>query len=320
MKFNKKLATILAVTALSTTVLAACGDNNDTAKDNDKAKTTETSNKKDTAAKNKDTQDVLSSTNWQGTKVTDDKGNDVTQYNQDFIGLAKYDNVTARYEFFDKEGKARGDEGYYFVTQDGAKRVLSSTTKNYNVVVDLVTLQNDKFVYERTGKDADGKDIQVSVEHVPYSGDLKFTNPAPTLTKSTGDIDTSKPGRDILANTLWHGTVVMDEQGNDVTAFNKNFISIAKYDNKTNKYEFFNTETGATSGDYGYFDVVNNNKMRFHVSLGKNYAAPLELTELNNKKFTYKRTGKDAAGKDITVYVSHEPYSGDLASKIAFTH
>ena len=51
-------------------------------------------------------------------------------------------------------------------------------------------------------------------------------------------------------------------------------------------------------GDYGYFDVLHENKIRAHVSIGNNkYGAALELTELNNKKFTYKRTGKDQAGK-----------------------
>lgn len=43
--------------------------------------------------------------------------------------------------------------------------------------------------------------------------------------------------------------------------------------------------------------------------------AILELTELTKNKFTYKRTGKDKDGNDITVYVEHEPYEGDLNPK-----
>lgn len=72
-------------------------------------------------------------------------------------------------------------------------------------------------------------------------------------------------------------------------------------------------------GDYGYFDVLHENKIRAHVSIGNNkYGAALELTELNNKKFTYKRTGKDQAGKDITVFVEHEPYTGDMKPQFSF--
>lgn len=42
---------------------------------------------------------ILGETNWQGTKVYDKDHNDVTKENQNFIGLAKYDAKTARYEF-----------------------------------------------------------------------------------------------------------------------------------------------------------------------------------------------------------------------------
>lgn len=56
----------------------------------------------------------------------------------------------------------------------------------------------------------------------------------------------------------------------------------------TSKYEFFNLQTGETRGDFGYFQVVDNNKIRAHVSIGTNrYGAALELTELNNDRFTY---------------------------------
>jgi len=107
-------------------------------------------------------------------------------------------------------------------------------------------------------------------------------------------------------------TVVLDEAGNDVTQYNSNFISIAKYDADTNKYEFFNPETGESRGDYGYFDVIHGNKIRAHVSIGDNkYGVALEITELNDKKFTYKRIGKDKDGNEVTVFVEHEPYEGE---------
>ncbi|OTN89082.1 hypothetical protein A5819_001574 [Enterococcus sp. 7E2_DIV0204] len=46
---------------------------------------------------------LLGSTNWEGTYVYDAQGNDVTSQNSGFIGRAKYDATTNRYEFFDKQ-------------------------------------------------------------------------------------------------------------------------------------------------------------------------------------------------------------------------
>ena len=91
------------------------------------------------------------------------------------------------------------------------------------------------------------------------------------------------------------------------------------FDNKTSKYEFFDLETGKTRGDFGYFQVIDNNKIRAHVSIGDNkYGAALELTELNDKRFTYTRMGKDNNGKEIKVFVEHEPYEGDFTPDFTF--
>ncbi|MDF2725601.1 MAG: hypothetical protein K0Q59_5278, partial [Paenibacillus sp.] len=81
---------------------------------------------------------------------------------------------------------------------------------------------------------------------------------------------------------------------------------------QTNRYEFFDAKTGQSRGDYGYYDVVNGNKIRAHVSQGSKYAAVLELTELNESKFTYKRKGKDKDGNEIDVTVEHIPYNGEF--------
>ncbi|OIK17052.1 DUF4822 domain-containing protein [Bacillus sp. MUM 116] len=264
---------------------------------------------------------ILSSTNWQGTRVYDKNHHDLTKENANFIGLAKYDAKSGRYEFFDaKTGKSRGDKGTFFITNDGKKRILISESMNYQAVVDMTKLNKNVFTYKRMGKDANGKDVEVFVEHVPYKGKgLSFTDPDKQLTTTTGKIVKAIDGDKILGSTLWHGTKVLDENGNDVTKYNSNFISLAKFDDKTNKYEFFNAETGQSRGDYGYFDVVHGNKIRAHVSIGANkYGAALELTELNKNKFTYKRTGKDKNGKDITVFVEHEPYKGDFKPKFSF--
>lgn len=264
---------------------------------------------------------VLSKTNWQGTKVYDKDGNDLTAENTNFIGLAKYDGETGRYEFFDANtGKTRGDSGTFFITNDGTKRILISETLNYQAVVSVTELTNKKFTYTRKGKDQAGNEVDVFVEHIPYNkSKLTFTEKDKTLNTTTGTIETKTDGAKLLGQTLWNGTKVIDEAGNDVTAFNQNFISLAKFAADTNKYEFFNLATGVSRGDFGYFDVVNHNKIRAHVSIGQNkYGAALELTELNNKKFTYKRLGKDQAGNDITVFVEHQPYAGEFKPEFSF--
>lgn len=264
---------------------------------------------------------ILGKTDWQGTKVYDKDKNDLTAENANFIGLAKYDAETGRYEFFDAQTKeSRGDRGTFFITNDGTKRMLISETMNYQAVVGLTELTNKKFTYTRKGKDKAGNEVDVFVEHIPYNkSKLAFTEKEKPLDTTTGKIDTKTAGATIVGQTLWNGTKVLDESGNDVTAFNKNFISLAKFAADTNKYEFFNLETGVSRGDFGYFDVLNHNKIRTHVSIGQNkYGAALELTELNSKKFTYERTGKNQAGQDITVFVEHEPYTGAFNPEFSF--
>lgn len=263
---------------------------------------------------------ILSSTNWQGTKVFDKNGNDLTKENAGFIGLAKYDADTARYEFFDKATKdSRGDKGTFFITNDGKYRVLISESKGYQAVVELTKVNENIFTYKRMGKDANGNDVEVFVDHIPYTEtELAFTDPDKKLDTYTGEVVTDIDGDKILASTPWQGTVALDENGNDVSAYNAGFLGLAKYDFKTNKYEFFDAKTGQSRGDYGYFDVVHGNKLRAHVSVGTNkYGAVLELTELNKNKFTYKRTGKDKDGNTITITVEHVPYKGDF--KLKFT-
>lgn len=306
----KKLLIIsLAIMAL----LAACQSKQDVKK-KEEVKTEQSGDQRQIEmTKGQANVNILSSTNWQGTKVYDKNKKDLTAENSNFIGLAKYDANSARYEFFDPQtGKSRDDKGVFFITNDGKQRVLISESKNYQAIVEITELTQNLFTYKRMGKDANGNDVEVFVEHVPYKDrKLTFTEEDKALKNSTGTIVKDVDGDKILADTLWQGTVVLDAEGNDITKYNTNFISIAKYNADTNRYEFFNPETGESRGDYGYFNVLHGNKLRAHVSIGENkYGAVLEITELNNKKFTYLRTGKDKDGKDITVFVEHEPYSG----------
>ncbi|WP_144510107.1 DUF4822 domain-containing protein [Bacillus sp. FJAT-22090] len=331
---NKKTKILIPLLGL-TLALTACNSNtsDNAGKQTKETKTEQTqANKSQDSNKEKQSENqltrgqeianILSSTNWQGTKVYDKDKNDLTKENANFIGLAKYDVKTGRYEFFDAQtGESRDDKGTFFITNDGEKRILISESKNYQAVVDITELNEDIFTYKRMGKDAIGNDVEVFVEHIPYKEkEISFTDPAKDLNATTGDIVKDVDGDKILGSTLWNGTKVLDEYGSDVTEYNSMFISLAKFDDKTNKYEFFNIETGESRGDYGYFDIVHENKVRAHVSLGENkYGAALELTELNKNKFTYKRTGKDKDGKDITVFVEHEPYKGDFNPKFTQT-
>jgi hypothetical protein len=317
---NKKTKAIPPILLGLTLVLAGFGTTTLAKTSEVKAEQTVNMNKKqEKATKGQEFAKILSNTNWQGTKVYDKDKNNLTKENANFIGLAKYDDETARYEFFDKmTKKSRGDKGTFFITNDGKIRVLISESMGYQAVVEITELNNDMFTYKRMGRDAKGNEVEVFVDHIPYKEtELTFTDPDKTLETKTGEIVTDKDGDKILSDTLWQGTVALDENGNDVSAYNQNYLGLAKYDFKTNKYEFFDAKTGRSRGDYGYYDVVHGNKIRAHVSLGMKYGAVLELTELNENKFTYKRNGKDKDGKDITITVEHIPYKGDF--KLKFT-
>lgn len=316
---NKKAKAISSILLGFTLVFTGCSANAQDNYSNQKQEQTIKEKKENKLTKGQEMVKILSSTNWQGTKVYDKDNNDLTKENANFIGLAKYDDETSRYEFFDKATKeSRGDKGTFFITNDGKIRVLISESMGYQAIVEITELNKDMFTYKRMGKDANGNDVEVFVEHIPYKEtELSFTDPDKTLETSTGEIVTNVDGDKILSSTLWQGTVALDENGNDVSSYNKNYLGLAKYDFKTNKYEFFDAKTGESRGDYGYFDVVHGNKLRAHVSLGMKYGAVLELTELNKNKFTYKRSGKDKDGNDITITVEHIPYSGDF--KLQFT-
>nr|WP_263323323.1 DUF4822 domain-containing protein [Neobacillus sp. Marseille-Q6967] len=317
---NKKAKALSSILIGCTLLVTGCNVSAQAKQSDQKQEHTVKETKKEhKLTKGQEMANILSSTNWQGTKVYDKDNNDLTKENANFIGLAKYDDETSRYEFFDKTTKdSRGDKGTFFITNDGKNRVLISESMGYQAVVEVTELNKNMFTYKRIGKDANGNDVEVFVDHIPYKEtELSFTNPEKSLETNTGEIVKDVDGDKILSGTLWQGTVALDENGNDVSSYNTNYLGLAKYDDKTNKYEFFDAKTGESRGDYGYFDVVHGNKLRAHVSLGMKYGAVLELTELNENKFTYKRKGKDKDGNDITITVEHIPYDGEF--KLKFT-
>ncbi|CAH0149106.1 hypothetical protein SRABI96_00666 [Peribacillus sp. Bi96] len=316
---NKRAKVSSSILLGLTLVITGCNTNAQDNHSSQKHEQTAKENKKENKlTAGQELTEILSGTNWQGTKVYDKNNNDLTKENANFIGLAKYDEETSRYEFFDQNTKkSRGDKGTFFITNDKI-RVLISESMGYQAVVEITKLNKDMFTYKRMGKDAKGNDVEVFVEHIPYNEtELSFTDPDKTLESFTGEVDTDVDGDKILSSTPWQGTVALDENGNDVSSYNSNYLGLAKYDDKTNKYEFFDAKTGESRGDYGFYDIVHGNKIRAHVSQGENkYGAVLELTELNENKFTYKRIGKDKDGKEITITVEHIPYEGNLKLKL----
>ncbi|GIN69557.1 lipoprotein [Bacillus sp. J14TS2] len=302
-------------------ILTGCGANDSVSKEEEQGTTQEETSEVEDISNGEELSNILTSTDWQGTEVHDEEGKDLTEENSDFIGLAKYDQESNRYEFFDKDtGETRGDEGVFFITNDRGKRILISESMGYQAVVDITELSDEKFTYKRMGEDENGNETEVYVEHVPYNeNDLEFTNGGKELTSETGEMIKDIQGDHILGETLWNGTKVVDNDDNDVTEYNENFISLAKFDAETNKYEFFDLTSGESRGDFGYFAVINNNKIRAHVSIGENqYGAALEITELNDDRFTYKRMGQDADGNEIEIYVEHEPYEGNFDPSFDF--
>jgi len=149
------------------------------------------------------------------------------------------------------------------------------------------------------------------------------TNSEEVKTESAATENTSKEqltkGQEmanILSGTNWQGTKVYDRDNNDLTAENANFIGLAKYDAQTGHYEFFDAATGKSRDDKGTFFITNDGKQRILISESKNYQAVVEITELNDSIFTYKRMGKDAAGNDVEIFVEHIPYK---EKELAFT-
>lgn len=108
--------------------------------------------------------EILISTRWKTTKVTDSVGTDVTSANSGFVGLADY-NSNGTYIFYDLAGAPRGDEGTWALTADGKKRVLVSATRNYTRIVDIEKL--DKTVFTYRTKNTAGHTVHV--EHIPTS-------------------------------------------------------------------------------------------------------------------------------------------------------
>ncbi|WP_439778204.1 DUF4822 domain-containing protein [Lysinibacillus xylanilyticus] len=175
---NNKLKFATLAILSSVTILTACTDTGKNEADNSVVQNeqAEANKVEQQLTKGQTMANILSSTNWQGTCVYDKDNNDLTKENAGFIGLAKYDFESGRYEFFDaKTGKTRGDEGTFFMTNDGQKRILISDTMKYQAVVDIIALDGDVFtVVVHVGRIRDklkkGKLSELPIETIWGSG------------------------------------------------------------------------------------------------------------------------------------------------------
>ena len=121
---NKKAKAITSILLGFTLVATGCSAGANAQENHSKQKQEQAvkETKKNQLTKGQEMANILSSTNWQGTRVYDKNKNDLTKENANFIGLAKYDVKSGRYEFFDVETReSRGDKGTFFITNDGKK-------------------------------------------------------------------------------------------------------------------------------------------------------------------------------------------------------
>jgi hypothetical protein len=123
--------------------------------------TTEIYNAMNDAEKKKNAAKILADAGkWKTTEVRDENGNDVTRENEMYVGLAVYSGD--RYEFFNLDGVPKNDRGYFFITDD-MKRILVSETQNYTRIVDITELTPTLFVYRVTNPQG----MVVYVSHEP---------------------------------------------------------------------------------------------------------------------------------------------------------
>ncbi|EIA19134.1 putative lipoprotein [Listeria fleischmannii subsp. coloradonensis] len=102
---NKQVKMMGAFILGSTVLFAACGQSMEGEAKNVVEKKYE---QKKNRVSGQKAMALLSSTNWQGTKVYDENGTDLTSENQNFIGLAKYEADTGRYEKFCRPHRING--------------------------------------------------------------------------------------------------------------------------------------------------------------------------------------------------------------------
>ncbi|WP_326717007.1 DUF4822 domain-containing protein [Vagococcus jeotgali] len=118
---------------------------------------------------------------------------------------------------------------------------------------------------------------------------------------------------DVLSKSNWEVVSVVDAKGKTVIKQNENLMVRAKYDLKTNHYEFFELE-GKKSKEEGTFFLTENTVKNDRVFDGQQQLT--DIVELDKTVYTFRTTGKQEDGKQGDVFVVSKPYTEE---KLDFT-
>jgi hypothetical protein len=142
-------------------------------------------------------------------------------------------------------------------------------------------------------------------------------------TAAAGDPSTVDP--EALSRTPWLTTAVYID-GHPETNVKDDYLGVvglALWDTQRNRYEYFDTETGASKlaqGGGGYFFVTGDKSTHVIVPDIGGGAVARKIERLDDAEFTYTRIVPEkliAGNRPVKIWVVHKPYRGPL--KFQFT-
>jgi Domain of unknown function (DUF4822) len=131
--------------------------------------------------------------------------------------------------------------------------------------------------------------------------------------------DASKINPEALGKTRWLTTEVHLD-GHPETSVKDEYpgvVGLSLWDMQTNRYEFFDTETGASKlaeGGGGYFFITGDKRRHVLVPDGGG-AVVRKLEVLDDTEFTYTRVVPEKmieGAPPVKIWVVHKPYHGPL--------
>jgi hypothetical protein len=136
------------------------------------------------------------------------------------------------------------------------------------------------------------------------------------MSRTTSNQLTIEP--DALGRTRWLTTEVYIEGHPDVNLKDEylGVVGLSMWDMQTNRYEFFDTVTGASrlnEGGGGYFFITGDRKYHVNVPDKGNGAVVRKLEVLHDSEFTYSRVVPEKlieGNPPVKIYVVHKPYHG----------
>ena len=100
-------------------------------------------------------------------------------------------------------------------------------------------------------------------------------------------------------------------------------VGLSLWDMQTNRYEFFDTKTGASKlaqGGAGFFFITGDRKHHVIIPDKGNGAVVRDIQVLDETEFTYTRTVPEKLidnRRPVKIWVVHKPYHGPL--RFSFT-